>query len=102
MNELERIKEIEREVAGEIERARRAADARINEIKSREKQIIQREVEKAKAEMEKKAKEAEIKAREDAEKIIADGKKQVMRIRKLASRRDTKAIELVVKELKGG
>jgi|GEM_PF-1635028 len=101
MNELEGIKEIEEEVAGEIKRARQAADARINEIKAKETQMIQKEVGKAKAEMEKKIKEAEIKARENTEKILADGKKQITKIQSLASKREAKVIELIVKELKG-
>lgn len=101
MNDLERIKGVEKEVAKKIERAKRAADASIIEMKTKEKQMIQKEVEKAKVKIEKKIKETEIKAKRDAQKIITDGKKQVVKIQNLASERWDNAIELIMNELIG-
>ena len=101
MNDLERIKGVEKEVAEKIERAKRDADASIIEMKTKEKQMIQKRVDKAKAEIEKKIKETKIKAKRDAQKIITDGKKQIVKIRDLASKRWDNAVELIMEELRG-
>lgn len=101
MNDLERIKGVEKEVAEKVERAKRAADASISEIKAKEKQLIQKQVDKVKAEIEKKIKETEIKAKKDAQKIIMDGKKQLVKIQNLASERWDSAVELIMEESRG-
>ena len=101
MNDLGLIKQVEDEVAKEIEKAKQDADAGISEIKAREDQMIQKEAEKAKAEVGNKVKETKMKAEKDAEKIITDGEKQVIEIRNLALERQDNAVELIMNELMG-
>ncbi len=102
MNELERIKEVERDVAQQVENARKEADASISKTAAEEEQIIQKEVEKARGEIERKSREREVDARREADKIISDVKKHVTRIRNMASKKEDDAIKVILKEFTGG
>lgn len=101
MNELEKIKGVEKEVTEKIEKKRQAADASINKIRVKEKEMIRAEVDGVKAKIKKKIEDAEIKAKGEADKIIADGKKRVDDIQKTTSEREEKAIDIIVKGLIG-